>query len=116
MSLNGNKTAGFGSMAVGEAVGLKVGKGVVVMVGVFDGRGVIVKASVRVNVGEKVGVWVAVGASVEVDVGVAGGGVGSARQPAIPSTVKHSVNVSRRRLAGFNAMVGVTFSRDEPGV
>jgi hypothetical protein len=28
----------------------------------------------------------------------------------------HSVNVSRRRLAGFNAMVGVTFSRDELGV
>ena len=116
MSLNGNKTAGFGSMAVGEAVGLKDGKGVFVMVGVFDGRGVIVKASVRVDVGVKDGVWVAVGASVEVDVGVAGAGVGSARQPAIPSTIKHSVNVSKRRLAGFNAMIGMTFNRLKQGV
>ena len=103
-------------MAVGEAVGLKVGKGEDVMVGVFDGSGVMVKASVRVDVGVKVGVWVVVGASVEVNVGVAGDGVGSARHPAMPSTNKHSVNGSRRRLAGFNAMIGVTFSRFKPGV
>jgi hypothetical protein len=34
----------------------------------------------------------------------------------MPSTNKHSVNVSRRRLAEFNAMIGVTFSRFKPGV
>jgi hypothetical protein len=33
----------------------------------------------------------------------------------MPSTNMHSVNVSRRRLAGINAMIGMTFSRFEPG-
>ncbi len=56
ISLNGNNTARFSSIAVGEGVGLKLGKGVGVIVGVFEGCGVMVKASVRVAVGVKVGV------------------------------------------------------------
>lgn len=79
---------------VAEGVGLRVRKGVGVMVGVYDGRGVMVKARVRVSVG--VGVRVTVGVGVRVGDGVMawGSGVGVPRQPT-RAKITRMVNVKR---------------------
>ena len=80
------------------------------VVGVWEGLGVMVLARVWVTVGVKVGVGVLVGVKVCVDVGVAGSGMAFSPQPTLPNSIKSSNNVSRR-LAGFQSMMNGAFNR-----
>ena len=80
------------------------------VVGVWEGLGVMVLARVWVTVGVKVRVCVLVGVKVWLDVGVAGRGVVFSPQPTLPNSIKSSNNVSRR-LAGFQSMKRDAFNR-----